>query len=58
MGRHCDVCGKRPSTGHAVSHSNIKTLRRWEPNLQRVRQADGRRVLVCTRCIRTARKNA
>ena len=29
--------GKKPSVGHTVSHSNIKTLRRFEPNLQKRR---------------------
>jgi len=30
----CQVTGKRPLTGHTVSHSNIKTKRRFLPNLQ------------------------
>ena len=34
MSRVCQVTGKRPITGHHVSHSNIKTKRRFEPNLQ------------------------
>jgi large subunit ribosomal protein L28 len=33
MSRVCQVTGKRPITGHHVSHSNIKTKRRFEPNL-------------------------
>ena len=37
MARVCDICGKGPVTGHNVSHANNKTLRRWYPNLQRVR---------------------
>jgi large subunit ribosomal protein L28 len=28
------VTGKKPAVGHSVSHSNIKTKRRWLPNLQ------------------------
>jgi large subunit ribosomal protein L28 len=42
--------------GNNVSHANNKTKRRWNPNLQEVRAAIGggvRRVLVCTRCIRS-----
>ena len=34
MARVCQVTGKRPLTGHKVSHSNIKTKRRFLPNLQ------------------------
>ena len=33
MSKVCQVTGKRPMTGHNVSHSNIKTNRRFEPNL-------------------------
>lgn len=34
MSRVCVVTGKRPLFGHSVSHSNIKTKRRFLPNLQ------------------------
>jgi large subunit ribosomal protein L28 len=34
MARVCQVTGKRPLGGHKVSHSNIKTKRRFLPNLQ------------------------
>ena len=33
MSRRCDLTGKGPLTGHKVSHSNIKTKRRFLPNL-------------------------
>ncbi|MBI2382397.1 MAG: 50S ribosomal protein L28 [Gammaproteobacteria bacterium] len=33
MSRVCQVTGKRPVTGNKVSHSNIKTKRRFLPNL-------------------------
>ena len=33
MSRVCQVTGKRPLTGHHVSHSNIKSKRRFLPNL-------------------------
>ena len=35
MARVCQVTGKTPISGHKVSHSNIKTKRRFLPNLQR-----------------------
>lgn len=34
MSRKCEVTGKRPLTGHNVSHANNKTKRRQLPNLQ------------------------
>lgn len=33
MSRVCQVTGKRPLTGHKVSHANNKTKRRFLPNL-------------------------
>ena len=53
----CKICGKRPQTGHKVSHSNRKSKRLWKPNLQQVHAniAPGvnKRITVCTRCIRS-----
>jgi len=37
MSRVCQVTGKKALVGHKVSHSNIKTKRRYEVNLQRKR---------------------
>ena len=34
MARVCQITGKHPITGNKVSHSNIKTKRRFLPNLQ------------------------
>ena len=34
MSRECELTGKKVLYGHKVSHSNIKTNRRFEPNLQ------------------------
>ena len=57
MGKQCEICGKKAQVGNLVSHSNIKTKRRFTPNLQRVRHqfADGtvRTLTVCTRCLRS-----
>ncbi|MCR5562275.1 MAG: 50S ribosomal protein L28 [Desulfovibrio sp.] len=57
MSKECAFCGKKPQAGNFVSHSNIKTKRRFNPNLQRVRHqfADGRvaTLMVCTRCLRS-----
>jgi large subunit ribosomal protein L28 len=37
MARVCQVTGKIPIGGNKVSHSNIKTKRRFLPNLQKKR---------------------
>jgi len=36
MSRRCDLTGKTAQVGHRVSHSNIKTKRRFLPNLVNV----------------------
>ena len=35
MARECQLTGKKPMTGNKVSHSNVKTKRRFLPNLQK-----------------------
>lgn len=61
MPKQCQLSGKRPRAGQNVSHSNVKTKRRFDPNLQRVHlQSDalGRRVVlrVSTRTLRSVLK--
>jgi large subunit ribosomal protein L28 len=58
MAYSCDICGKNRMVGNKVSHSNIKTKTKQEPNLKRVRaMVDGRvlHVRVCTRCLRSGK---
>lgn len=61
MAATCDVCGKGPSFGHAISHSHRRTKRRWNPNIQRVRALVGptgttpKRVNVCTSCMKAGK---
>jgi large subunit ribosomal protein L28 len=62
MARVCQVTGKKPMTGHKVSHSNIKTKRRFLPNLQTKRYflAEENRwvtLKVSSEAIRTINKN-
>ena len=62
MARVCQVTGKRPIVGNKVSHSNIKTKRRFLPNLQSKRfyfvEEDRWIVLkVSSEAIRTINKN-
>lgn len=35
MSKVCELTGKRPVVGHKISHSNVKSKRRFEPNLIR-----------------------
>ncbi len=54
----CSVCGKKRSIRNKVSHSNIKSKSRQNPNIQRVRvmeEGTVKRVHVCTRCIRSGK---
>lgn len=62
MARVCQVTGKKPMGGNSVSHSNIKTKRRFLPNLQTKRFyfAEEERWItlkVSTDAIRTINKN-
>jgi len=54
----CEVCGKTMQTGMKVSHSHIRTKRKWKPNLQRIKVVVGgtpQRMNVCTRCLRSGK---
>ena len=56
MAKRCAICGKTPQYGHNVSHSKVRTNRRFLPNLQMgMVTIDGRtvRAKVCTRCLRS-----
>jgi large subunit ribosomal protein L28 len=54
----CDVCGKGPGFGMAVSHSHRRTPRRWNPNIQTVHAVVGKtpkRLNVCTSCLKAGK---
>jgi large subunit ribosomal protein L28 len=62
MARVCEVTGKKPITGNKVSHSNIKTKRRFLPNLQTKRYYFAEEdkwvtIKVSSEAIRTINKN-
>lgn len=62
MARVCQVTGKKPVTGHKISHSNIKTKRRFLPNLQTKRfylaeEEKWITLKLSTEAIRTINKN-
>lgn len=61
MARRCELTGTDAQFGHNVSHSNRKTNRRFDPNLQTVRfysEVLRRRIglRVTTRALRTVQK--
>ncbi|MHB2021566.1 MAG: 50S ribosomal protein L28 [Candidatus Xenobia bacterium] len=61
MAQFCQLCGKGPSSGNSVSHSNRKTRRRWLPNLQKTTlSVNGQptKARICTRCLRSLRTHA
>jgi len=58
VGKYCEVCNKGAMSGNKVSHSERKSRRTWEPNVQRARVlVDGtpRKLNVCTRCLRSGK---
>ena len=62
MARRCELLGTKPQFGHNVSHSNHKSNRRFDPNVQNVTFYSA--VLRCkvpmrvtTRAIRTVQKH-
>jgi len=60
MAQRCAICGKGPQYGHNVSHSKVRTKRRFMPNLHKARVTINGRLettLVCTRCLRTQAKS-
>ncbi len=54
----CEVCGKKPLSGHRISHAHNLTKRRWYPNLQRVRAVVNgahKTIRACVSCIRSGK---
>lgn len=61
MARVCQITGKKTMTGNKVSHSNVKTKRKFQPNLFKKRfyiQEEDRWVMlkVSAKGIRTINK--
>ena len=34
MSQRCQITGREPGFGRSVSHSHVRTPRRWDPNVQ------------------------
>jgi len=55
----CEICGKKPVSGHNVSHSHLKTKRRWLPNVQKTTimvEGKEKKIKACAKCIKTQSK--
>jgi large subunit ribosomal protein L28 len=51
----CEICGKGPQFGCNVSHSNVHTKRRWNPNIQKatiIQNGRPRQVKICAKCLK------
>ncbi len=58
MAKKCEICGKGPSTGNRVSHSNRHTKRVFNANIQSVRVIENGSTVrrsVCTKCIKSGK---
>lgn len=58
MANKCDICGKAPQTGSRISHSHVRTKRRWLPNIQKIKVIHGGRSMrlnVCTKCLKAGK---
>ena len=56
MATTCDICGRGSTKDASRSHSNIKTIKRQYINLQS-RKINGKKKNICTKCIKTIKKN-
>lgn len=59
MSKICSVCGKGKLSGNLVSHSNRKTPKLYEANLQKVSVKDEKgnvsKQYVCTKCLKAGK---
>ena len=57
MSKVCDICKRGTTSGFLRSHSNMKSKRKVMINLQS-KKIDGKRLKVCTKCIKTLAKKS
>jgi ribosomal protein L28 len=55
MSKVCHICKRGAQVGNKVSHSNVKTLRKFNLNLQ-TKKIEGKKKKICARCIKTISK--
>ncbi len=56
MAKQCEICGRTSTKGIARSHSNVKTHRRQNINLQ-TKSIQGGKIKICTKCLKTVNKS-
>lgn len=57
MSKVCQKCDRGPQTGVSRSHAMNQTRRRFNLNLQ-TKTVDGKRMRLCTNCVKTFKKKA
>jgi len=61
MANQCEICKKKSMMGRQykklMSKYNPTPKKRKYPNLQKITLSNGKKVLACTRCIKTLTKN-
>ncbi|MCX5781590.1 MAG: 50S ribosomal protein L28 [Elusimicrobia bacterium] len=58
MSFKCSICGKKPSSGHTISHSRRHIKRVFKPNLRRQRIILNGKIVrsyVCTSCLKSGK---
>ena len=58
MGKHCEVCGKKPIKAASLTFSHKQIVKRQSPNLQNVKanlNGTVKTISVCTSCIRAGK---
>lgn len=56
----CQICSKKTVAGRNVSHSEVRTLRKFKANIQKITFfLSGKKVTMnlCTRCIKRLKKD-
>jgi len=56
MSRTCQICGRGTRASQSRSHSNVATKRKQFINIQS-KIIDGKKVKICTKCIKTTAKD-
>lgn len=54
----CEICGKHPIAGNSISHSHLKTRRKWKPNIQKIKtNINGKikKIKVCVQCLKSGK---
>lgn len=58
MAKVCEICGKGPQFGNAISHAHNVSKRRWNVNLRPVHavvKGARKRIRVCANCLKSGK---